>query len=100
VGLLRRCYGGQGGPGITGGKESRGQSVSPAAALGSILARAGLGVKGGATAALAGAEVHRSGGSAAEQGHRAAEQGGCGAEASVAAAKIRVRVHRGLGCSL
>jgi hypothetical protein len=36
--FLRRCHGGQGGPGIAGGEESQGRSISPAAVLGAILA--------------------------------------------------------------
>jgi hypothetical protein len=57
VGLLRRGYGGQGGLGITGGEESRGQSVSPAAASGSIPARVGLGVEGRSFGKLPGGEA-------------------------------------------
>jgi hypothetical protein len=57
VGLLRRCYGGQGGLRITSGEESRGRSVSPAAASGSILARAGLGVEGRSFGKLPGGEA-------------------------------------------
>jgi hypothetical protein len=57
VGLLRRCYGGQGGLGITGGEESRGRSVSLAAASGSIPARPGLGVEGRSFRKLPGGEA-------------------------------------------
>jgi hypothetical protein len=57
MGLLRRCYGGQGGPGITGGEESRGRSVSPVVASGSIPARARLGVEGRSFGKLPGGEA-------------------------------------------
>jgi hypothetical protein len=57
VGLLRRCYGGQGGPGITDGEELRGRSASPAAASGSIPARPELRVEGRNFGKLPGGEA-------------------------------------------
>jgi hypothetical protein len=111
VGLLRRCYGGQGGLGITGGEESRGRSISPAAASGSILTRAGLGVEGRSFGKLPGGEaellrvmwwsgVQRNGRSTVRPRHLR------GGGKEVAALEIfgrcraRVRVQRGWGSSL
>jgi hypothetical protein len=75
---LRRCHWGQGGPGITGGKESHERNISPAATLDQIPATAGLRVEGGRLGklpdgevellrVLAGAGVRRSGRSKAVQ---------------------------------
>jgi hypothetical protein len=87
---LRRCHGGQGGPGITGGKESHERSISPAATLDQIPATAGLGVEGGRLGklpggtvkllrALARAGMHRSGRPMTEQRCCTAEQAAGGA---------------------
>jgi hypothetical protein len=87
---LRRCHGGQGGPGITGGKESHERSISPAATLDQIPATAGLRVEGGRLGklpgrtakllrALARAGMHRSGRPTTEQRCCTAEQAASGA---------------------
>jgi hypothetical protein len=54
---LRRCHGGQGGSGITGGKESHERNISPVATLDQIPATAGLGVEGGRLGKLPDGEV-------------------------------------------
>jgi hypothetical protein len=54
--FLRRCYGGQGGPGIADGKESQGRSISPAAGLGRIPATAGVEVESRGLGKLTGVE--------------------------------------------
>jgi hypothetical protein len=96
--FLRRCHGGQGGPGIAGGEKSQGRDSAPAAGLGQIPATAGVeieaeghwklpGDEGKLPGGLAGAEVRRSGRSTARQKARCARSeavtalelgGGCG----------------------
>jgi hypothetical protein len=51
---LRRCHGGQGGPGITGGEESDERGVSPVAVLDQIPAMAGVEFEGGGLGELPG----------------------------------------------
>jgi hypothetical protein len=74
--FLRRCHGGQGGPGITGGEKLQGRDGAPAAGLGQIPATAGVEIEarghwklpvieGKLPGGLAGAEVRRSGRSTA-----------------------------------
>jgi hypothetical protein len=43
---LRRCHGGQRGPGVTGGEESHERGISPAAGLDQIPATAGIEIEG------------------------------------------------------
>jgi hypothetical protein len=96
---LRRCHGGQGGPGITGGKESHERSISPAATLDQIPGTAGLRVEGGRLGnlpsgmakllrALTRAGMHRSGWPTTEQRCCTAEQvaGGAGDSGGCSAA--------------
>jgi hypothetical protein len=54
--FLRRCHGGQGGPGIAGGEKSQGRDVAPTAGLGQIPATASVEIEAGGHGKLPGIE--------------------------------------------
>jgi hypothetical protein len=107
--FLRRCYWGQGGPGIAGGEQLPRRTGSPAAGLGfnSDTGRARVeaselgkvpGTQAELLRGLAGVGVQRCGDCTAAQRLYAAEQGrDGGARASVAAVGFRVRAQGARG---